>query len=307
MKTIGTTCILVILLVTASQVIFGQQNDQSLPLPPNCVKLTDNLFIDKTEINNIHWLEYVYYLKKDSSDEQYKAALPDTTVWLTYKDTANYETYLRHPSFRSFPVVGITHQQAQNYCQWRSRAVTKYYNAEMRKEMNIGDTQQAIFKFRLPTEQEWQTAATAGLNLKIYPYGYVDLMSSSSLTDNPTELYERTDKANSFETFKSNLKKFNTGQNEPMFNVLKSFKGYFIYGDNAPRVSGDKKSTANALGIFDMIGNVAELVEEQGFAKGGGWATYLDGSAINRRQPYTKPEAWLGFRCVCEVEVESVK
>lgn len=304
---IGRVCLIVFVLFIMTQAVLGQQNNQSLQQPPNCVQLHDNVFVDKTEIDNIHWLEYVYYLKRDSVNELYIAALPDTSVWLVYNDTTNYKNYLRDPSYRYFPVVGITHQQARNYCRWRSQIVTKFYNSERRKEMNIEENQQMVFNFRLPTEREWELAASAGLNSKVYPYGYVNFMSSSSLTNNPKNLYEKTDKAKSLKAFKADLKRFNKGKNEPMFNVLKNFNGYFFYGDNKPRISCDEKSSPNALGIFDIIGNAAEFVEEQGFAKGGSWATYLDGSAINRRQPYTKPEAWLGFRCVCEVELKPTK
>jgi len=302
------TFLILCLLIIHVQLAFGQQNDKPLPEPPNCVKLHDNLFIDKTEIDNIHWLEYVYYLKRDSSNAAYTAALPDTTVWLVYKDTAKYETYLRLRSFRDFPVVGVTHQQAENYCRWRSQAVTSFSKSEeKRKRMNLQNDQQAIFTFRLPTEKEWIEAAAGSLDQNTFPYGYVDFMSSSSLSGKPIDLYEKTDKTQTFKIFKADLKRFNKGKNEPMFNVIKQFNNYFLYGDNAPRISRDKKSVANTLGLFDMIGNVAEFVEEPGFSKGGGWAHYLNAAAINRRQPYSKPEAWLGFRCVCEVEIKTVK
>lgn len=302
------TFLILCLLIIHVQLIFGQQNGKPLPEPPNCVKLHDNLFIDKTEIDNIHWLEYVYYLKRDSSNATYIAELPDTTVWLVYNDTAKYESYLRHESFRYFPIVGITHQQAQNYCRWRSQAVTDHFNSEEKqKQMNLQDGQQTIFTFRLPTEKKWIEAAVGSLDSKSYPYGYVDFMSSSSFSGKPIELYEKTDKTQTFEIFKVDLKRFNKGKNEPMFDVIKQFNNYFLYGDNAPRISQDKKSVANTLGLFDMIGNVAEFVEEPGFAKGGGWAHYLNAAAINRRKPYTKPEAWLGFSCVCEVEIRPVK
>ncbi|MBC8045382.1 MAG: hypothetical protein H7Y00_01160, partial [Fimbriimonadaceae bacterium] len=43
-----------------------------------------------------------------------------------------------------------------------------------------------------------------------------------------------------------------------------------------------------------------ELVQEEGIAKGGSFYHYLDSCKISVDIPYTEPEAWLGFRCVCE-------
>jgi formylglycine-generating enzyme len=66
-----------------------------------------SFYMDETEVANIHWLEYLHYLKQDSLPEVYTAALPDTTVWsqqLSFNDP--YVTYyLRYPGFRFFPVI----------------------------------------------------------------------------------------------------------------------------------------------------------------------------------------------------------
>jgi sulfatase modifying factor 1 len=48
-----------------------------------------SFYMDETEVANIHWLEYLYYVKLDSSREFYESALPDTAVWakdLAYND-----------------------------------------------------------------------------------------------------------------------------------------------------------------------------------------------------------------------------
>src|SRR3989337_2676273 len=84
-----------------------------------------SFYMDETEIANIHWLEYMHYLAKDSSQEAYQDALPDTTVWvgkLAFNDPY-VEHYLRYPGFRYFPVVGITWSQASKFAVWRTRAV----------------------------------------------------------------------------------------------------------------------------------------------------------------------------------------
>lgn len=289
-------------MIIAPQSGFSQKG--SVPAPPNCVKLYDNIFIDKTEISNIHWLEYLYYVQRDSSEVVYKAALPDTTVWLSYQDTSRYEHYFR--SYREFPVVGITQQQAEAYCQWRSYAVNNLVKTAKKKEKRkrgLEDDQNVIFRFRLPTEKEWMAAAEGLLDKTIYPYGFIDYMGKSTLIGKPEDLYEKTDKSRSFEEFEDRLEIFNNGKNEPKFNVLKKFDHYFFYGDSFPRAITFQEKESNTLGVHNMIGNVAEIVAETGFVKGGGWVNTLEESTISIRQRFTKPEAWIGFRCACEVEL----
>ena len=48
-----------------------------------------------------------------------------------------------------------------------------------------------------------------------------------------------------------------------------------------------------------MTGNVAEMVKEKGISKGGGWRSTLEQCRVGKDTEYTKPNAWLGFRCVC--------
>jgi len=86
-----------------------------------------SFFMDEAEVANIHWLEYLHFIRKDSSEEKYKAALPDTAVWardLSFNDP--YVTYyLRYPGFRYFPVVGVNWLQADSYCAWRTAKVNE--------------------------------------------------------------------------------------------------------------------------------------------------------------------------------------
>jgi len=57
----------------------------------------------------------------------------------------------------------------------------------------------------------------------------------------------------------------------------------------------------NSFGLFNMTGNVAEMVSEKGISKGGGWRNNLEECRIGKDAQYTKPTAWLGFRCVCVI------
>lgn len=92
-----------------------------------------SFFIDETEVTNLMYLEYLDWLERvyKNAEGNYKsvylAAIPDTMVWRSplgfNEDMVN--NYLRHPSFRDYPVVGVTWQQATNYAKWRTERVNE--------------------------------------------------------------------------------------------------------------------------------------------------------------------------------------
>ena len=88
-----------------------------------------SFYMDETEVTNLMYIEYLEWLKRVFVDqpEIYLSALPDTLVWRNqlgyYDDMVN--NYLRHPAFRTHPVVGVSWQQASNFAKWRTNRVNE--------------------------------------------------------------------------------------------------------------------------------------------------------------------------------------
>jgi len=92
-----------------------------------------SFYIDETEVSNVDYLEYLYWLKRvyakpdEGEDWVYEKALPDTLVW---RDKLGYnepyvDNYLRHPAYKNYPVVGVSWIQATDYCRWRTDRVNE--------------------------------------------------------------------------------------------------------------------------------------------------------------------------------------
>lgn len=224
--------------------------------PPGTVWLKDSIFIDQTEVRNKDYMEYLFWLSKND-DKNYNTAWPDTNVWKN-KDSYNapyVEYYLLHPAYKDYPVVGVSYEQAINYCKWRTERVKEFARLHNKKHKTI------FFNYRLPTKEEWEYAAYAGTGRS---YG-----------------------------FESNL----TKTNQPNFNVSEAAVLEYVADITSPVNS----RTPNKFNLFNMIGNVAEMIEEKGISKGGSWLHSLDECKITDSIKYKKPEAWLGFRCVCVI------
>jgi sulfatase modifying factor 1 len=93
---------------------------------------------------------------------------PDTLVWkLDFAYAQNdpmVESYFNHPSYDRYPVVGVTWDQANAFCNWRTRL---FMNVAAARKIPVNSR----LKYRLPTDQEFEYAARGGRTQTKFPWG----------------------------------------------------------------------------------------------------------------------------------------
>ena len=174
--------------------------------------------------------------------------------------------YLRYPQFSHYPVVGISFEQAKQFCSWRTNRVNEVYYVHEHKNVTFPiDSSNVIPKrvdFRLPSEEEWEYAAKAGFD-------------TTRFINNEYKFY------------------FNTLETAALRIIDEDYEQFI------PMKNFSLKPDRNNR--YHLIGNVAEMIDKKGVAKGGSYIHTISESYFTNRIKYSKPTYWLGFRCVCEV------
>ncbi len=88
-----------------------------------------SFYMDQYEVSNLDWQEYIHWMKLvfASAPELVAKALPDTTVWregLAYNEPY-VQYYFSHVAYHKYPVVGVSWEQAMDYCIWRGDRVNE--------------------------------------------------------------------------------------------------------------------------------------------------------------------------------------
>lgn len=89
-----------------------------------------SFYMDQYEIRNIDWREYTNWMQLvfgKTAPKLVAKVQPNVKVWreeLAYNEPY-LENYFTHPAFDQYPVVGVTWEQAMDYCTWRTDRINE--------------------------------------------------------------------------------------------------------------------------------------------------------------------------------------
>ena len=227
------------------------------------------LYADKYEVT---LKDYQLFLReKRKSGIDCSLLEPDSTLWREhfFKEDLVH-TYFSSHYYADYPVCCISYYAANEFCKW----LTEKYNANSKKQYKK-------VVFRLPTESEYKKTAFSiyDSTKAFYPWGHASL-------------YHNGEKklCNFWELSQEGLDFNDTTHRIQYYGIS--------YGDIEPVAS----FPPNPYGLFDIVGSVSEMVQEEGVAMGGDWASTGYNVKITSKSRYEKGgSARVGFRVYMEI------
>lgn len=225
----------------------------------------NQLYAAETETTNAQYERFLQDLLKNRDFDQLEKCKTTPTDWRallpdSLKHLPDAIIFPHgHPDLPEMPVQNISHEAAERYCTW----MTTVYNTS---------TERKKFKkvlFRLPTEPEWIQAARGGLNEIIYPWGGYYIRNSKGCYLLNMKVAEPCTKC---------PEKSGPDMDGGFFPVMA--ESYF----------------PNNYGLYNMSGNVSEMIQETGKCKGGSWNDIPYYGQLKTVHECTTPSPETGFR-----------
>ena len=215
----------------------------------------------ETEVTNASYNLFLEDLKAQGRMSDYEKAKVDTTRNILVTP------YFTHPicsPYPQYPVSRVSYDGAMLFCQWLT-------------EKMGGD-----WEYTLPTKEQWKYAARAGNPLRHFSAYSMDTPYLTNYNGKP--LYNYLNLGDEYIAMQEG--KYVVLLNNNDLNYSRSYPVH-VYSFHP-----------NGLGLFNMCGNVAEMVYERGIAYGG---SYLDPGydiRIDSEKPYDAPSPLIGFRVI---------
>ena len=230
------------------------------------VRVDTNLYADKYETTIKDF--QLFLREKREAGADCSLLIYDSTCWrhkLSYNEPY-VEYYFSYPAFADFPICCVSYYAANEFCKWLTE---KYEKSTIKKKHKK-------VVFRLPTETEFIKAAISIYDsTKIfYPWGHNWL-------------------------FDCKKGKFCNYHDEGCLFYLKCRNR--TYSGGSDYTLPVRSFQPNPYGIYNIVGNVSEMIQKEGITMGGDWNSFGYDVTIRSKQKYEKPSATVGFRVYMEI------
>lgn len=252
--------------------------------PFGTVKINAHLFIDETETSNFEWLEYIYWTERvfGKNSPEFLAALPDTSVWMTEDCFLIMPLrYLRGPAYSNKPVIGVTQEQAERFLQWKSDRVFEYQ----------------LIRLGIIDRDPAQRSATYFSIERYFKGQYL------GKTPDPKAVYYPAYRLPAYNEWKQAVH-----YNDSIVQRNRKCKNdtWLIHcsvescSTTEPFVPVFNHCFSSKKSISNLRGNAREWSSKKNMSLGGGWRD--DRSIVMAQDTFytLSPNAWTGFRGVCE-------
>jgi formylglycine-generating enzyme required for sulfatase activity len=270
-----------ILLLALWYLMLGSAPGHELPLGKKLIKdyvfvpsgregdsILPEYYISSIEVTNRQYRDFIQDLTDSGATEKLKIAMVDSMQWTkmfpSCKAFVGY--YFQDHAYDDYPVVNVSKKAAELYCQW----ITEKYNSTSRQKA----------RFALPTELQWEYAARGGNPKAIYPW------PGNSLT------YEHRGKLHG------------TRMCNYLADTTVSLTDLRRQRDTVDITAPSHSFMPNTYEIYNMAGNVAEMISDQPYTKGGSFISHGDKMLISAYEDADLSHGWptIGFRPVMMYE-----
>lgn len=236
--------------------------------------LLTSFYMSKFEVSNKLYRQFYYEISGCVTEDVLTKIRCDSNGWAQAVQYCEplVKNYFNHPAYYNYPVVNISYEGALHYCSWLQQKIQK-------------ENPDYIIEVKLPEKQQWIYAAQGGRSQAMYPWGNYYLQNNrGEFLCNFTHLGDLA--------ITRNRQTGNPEIHIPPDGIT-----------NRKYLTAEVKSYfPNNFKLYNMCGNVAEMISEKGIALGGSWNDYGGDVYIRSETKFARFAPTVGFRPVIEVK-----
>ncbi len=224
------------------------------------------------ETTNFQWKEFQHDLEQNGKTTELEIARVHGENWTLNGNSSKpmAEHYYKHPAYRDYPVVNITHEAAQLYCAWATEKLNS-----LPKPLGVK------VQVRLPFHAELIRAGVGDQLGAWYPWKHEYMQNTKG------DIL-----ANFWRVLDSQITRGENGE----WTIL-PHSGADI-STNADVFAPSISYWPSEFGIYNLSGNAAEMINTPGIAVGGSWRDFGHDIRLQSTKKYDGSAVDVGFRVV---------